>query len=103
MNEPAPSKHLIADPEEVVVIGNPESKPQRGLRSYFPSGGNTRRQAKARARLEKLMQNPNITDDVASGSAPLKQKLSRGQQKRADYKTRQLRQAGKQPENIDSK
>lgn len=102
MKEPAPNEHPIADPEEV-VIGNPESKPQRWLRSYFPSGGNTRRQAKARAQLEKLMQNPNITDDVPSGSAPAKQKLSRGQQKRADYKKRQLRQAGKQPEDIHLK
>ena len=103
MNEPAPNEHPTVDPEEVVTIGNPESKHLWGLRSYFPSGGNTRRQAKARARLEKLMQNPNITDDVAPGSTPPKQNLSRGQQKRADYKTRQLRQAGKQPENIDSK
>ena len=103
MNEPSPNEHLIADPEEVVAIGNPESKRQRVLPFHLPSGGSTRRQAKARARLEKIMQNPNIADDVLPGSAPPKQRLSRGQQKRADYKRRQLRKAGKGAENIDSK
>jgi hypothetical protein len=88
----------VPDPEEVVVIGNPESKPKRALHFHLPSGGRTRRQAKARARLEKIVTNPNYSDDVT----PPTQKLSRGQQKRADYKRRLLRQAAKEIENVDS-
>jgi hypothetical protein len=42
--------------------------------------------------------NPNYSDDSAPESASPKQKLSRGQQKRADYKRRLLRQAAKQTE-----
>jgi hypothetical protein len=103
MKKESPHEISIAYPAEVVVIGNPEAKPKRALPFHLPSGGETRRQAKARARLEKIMQNPNLPDDVPPGSAFPKPKLKRGQQKRADYRKRQLRQAGKEAENIDSK
>ena len=103
MTEQTPNEIPLADPEEVVAIGNPESKPKRALPFHLPSGGRTRRQAKARARLEKIMQNPDISDDVPPGSASPKRKLSKGQQKRADYKRRQLRKTAKESENIDSK
>src|SRR5260221_5075553 len=103
MTEQPPNEIQLVDPDEVVAIGNPESQPKRALSFHLPSGGRTRRQAKARARLEKIMQNPDISDDVLPGSASPKRKLSRGQQKRADYKRRRLRQASKKAENLDSK
>jgi hypothetical protein len=97
------NKIRLVDPEEVVAIGDPESKPRRALPFHLPSGGRTRRQAKARARLEKIITNPNYSDDSAAESASPKQTLRRGQQKRADYKRRLLRQAAKQAENIGLK
>jgi hypothetical protein len=93
----------LADPEEVVAIGNPESRPKRALPFHLPSGGRTRRQTKARARLERIMTSPKYSDDVTPASVPPKQKLSRGQQKRADFKRRMLRQAAKEAENVDLK
>ena len=99
--QPANEVPLVG-PEEVVAIGNPESKPKRALPFHLPSGGMTRRQAKARARLEGIIRNPNYSDDAAPGSMSPKKKLSRGQQKRADYKRRLLRKAAKETENINS-
>jgi hypothetical protein len=81
----------LADPDEVVAIGNPESKPRRALTFHLPSGRKTRRQAKAGARIRKIATNPNYSDDAAE------QKPSKGQQKRADYRKRLLRQAAKEP------
>jgi ABC-type uncharacterized transport system YnjBCD ATPase subunit len=97
MAKQPPNEVRLADPDEVVAIGNPESKPRRALTFHLPSGGRTRRQAKAAARLRKIATNPSYSDD------PAEQKLSRGQQKRADYKRRLLRQAAKEPKKIDSR
>ena len=77
--------------KEVVAIGNPESKRLRGLpgRISYPSKAKTSRQQKALARLQNLATNPKY--DVDASGAP---KLSRGQQKRADYKKRCQARAG---------
>jgi hypothetical protein len=103
MDKQAENEPRLVDPEEVIAIGNPESGPKRALPFHLPSGGRTRRQAKARARLERIMTSPKYSDDAAPASVSPKHKLTRGQQKRADFKRRMLRQAAKEAENVDLK
>jgi hypothetical protein len=87
MNEQVPDEIPLSDPEEVVVVGNPESKPKHALSFRLPSGHPTRRQAKNRARLENIVMNPKFSDDDPQESLP-KQQLSPGQKKRIRYHKR---------------
>jgi hypothetical protein len=87
MTEQTPNEIPLADPEEVVAIGNPESKPKHALSFRLPSGHPTRRQAKNRARLENIVTNPKFSDDDPQESLP-KQQLSPGQKKRIRYHKR---------------
>ena len=73
----------LAGPEEVVAIGNPESKPIPKRVLPFPSGHPTRHQAKKRAKLENIITNPKYSDD--NTQQPV---LSKGQKKRIRYRTR---------------
>ena len=87
MTEQLQNEIPLADPEEVVAIGNPKSKPKHLFPFRLPSGQPTRRQAKNRARLESIVMNPEYSDDNSQEALP-KARLSRGQKKRIRYHKR---------------
>jgi hypothetical protein len=87
MDKQAGNESRLVDPEEVIAIGNPESKPKHTLPFRLPTGQRTRRQAKNRARLENIITSPKYSDDD-SQQPPPKTQLSTGQKKRIRYHKR---------------
>jgi hypothetical protein len=87
MDKQAENEPRLVDPEEVIAIGNPESKPEHALSFRLPTGQPTRRQAKNRARLENIVTSPKYSDDDLQQPLP-KTRLSRGQKKRIRYHKR---------------
>jgi hypothetical protein len=79
-NPPTPSLPNTCDPiPEHAVVGNPEAKPKRSVPFGMPTGGNTYRQRKNKARLEKMLADPHNFDDA---SPRLDSKRGKGKRQR---------------------
>jgi hypothetical protein len=87
MDRQAENEPRLDDPEEVIAIGNPESKPKHALSFRLPTGKPARRQAKNRARLENIVTSPKYSDDNPH-QPPQETWLSPGQKKRIRYHKR---------------